>query len=50
MGDLTNFKKSLRKEYVLHEGYIPTIEEKHWLIKEYGINALREIGAKKLLN
>ena len=47
---MDEFKKNLRKEYVLDEGYLPTIEEKHWLIKEYGINALRDIGAKKLLN
>jgi len=50
MGDVTEYKKNLRKEYVLHDGYIPTIEEKQWLIKEYGINALKEIGAKKLLS
>jgi len=48
--DVIDFKKSLRKEYVLDEGYLPTIEERHWLIKEYGINALQQIGAKKLLS
>jgi hypothetical protein len=45
-----NFIKSLRKEYAKDDGYLPTFKERNWLIKEYGINALQMLGAKKLLD
>ena len=39
--------RGLMEKQTIGEGYLPTQEEKIWLIKEYGKSALQFIGANR---